>query len=136
MNAFKLENLLKELNIYEFDFFKDSNNYLEFFLIINYSYEFLDIGNYEFERYLKEKCFFEYDNVMHSRLTFAPEVRVECKIWSKEKVLNSSNFESKFDFFVSFPNGPRNLKIEDDLKTKYIDLTKAFVIRILKEAFV
>lgn len=121
----KLEKIFRDLNLYEYDISRvdESLKKVEFFLIIDYSQEFLDAENYEFEKYLKERCFFYYEKAMHTRLSLAPMVRVEY-----------SNFEEEeMEFFVSFPNEQIDSKTLEDLKVGFIDLTGAFVDRVLRE---
>lgn len=120
-----LQKMLKSLNLYEHEILKidESTKEIEFFVIIDYSYEFLDVANYEFEKYLKERCFFYYDKAIHTRLSLAPTVRVEY-----------SNFgEGKEEYFVSFPNEDMDYKSEEEIKNKFVDLTSAFINRVLKE---
>ena len=54
----KLEKLLGELNLYEFEIFSfnDTTKEIDLFVLIDYANELLDNPNYEFEKYLKERC--------------------------------------------------------------------------------
>mgnify|MGYP003299436533 CR=1 FL=1 len=126
----KLEKLLGELNLYEFEIFSfnDITKEIDLFVLIDYANELLDNPNYEFEKYLKERCAFYYDKAIHSRLTLAPTIRANFKS------LNFIDYkDDDFEFGVKFPSKVPNFKEEKELETKFIDLTKAFLIRVLGE---
>ena len=125
-----LEKLLHKLNLYEFEIFEfDKNtNYIDLTLIIDYANELLDNENFEFIKYLTERCCYYYNEAIHTRLSFAPTIRT---------IFKSHDFtffnNDDFEFGVKFSNDDLSLKEEKELEAKFIALTKAFLVRVLNE---